>query len=55
MVFKTTTTPPETTAAQERQEHIKGLLFEAVRLYVEDNEPARKELLALLNQDKSED
>lgn len=50
MQFKVNTAPPAgLPEAKARDERIKSLLFEAVSLYVEDNEEARNELLGLLS------
>lgn len=51
MVFKAKTAPVADAIppkVKERQDEIKALLFQAVRLYVEDNEEARQELMDML-------
>lgn len=46
-----TEAPSGISPIQKKADTIKSLLFEAVSLYVEDDEPARQELLSLLNRE----
>lgn len=56
MEFNARTAPPEGQTEQEmKQDEIKGLIFAAVKLYVDDNEKAKQELLGLLGVSEPEE